>query len=620
MRSYTRLSLCVFVFAVGMVPTVWGQARSTSEPAVAMVAVFAITGPIIERPVDDTLNFGASRPIALVDLVTRMNKAAADPAVKAVVLTFDRVMFHLQLAQVEELRQAIARIRAGGKEVFVHADALATDTYALFCGASRLSMPPTGTILLGGLHLESPYIRGLLDKIAVVPDFMTCGEYKSAAEIFMRTGPSPQAEEMTNWILDSQYATLVEMIAEGRSVSAEQVRAWIDGMWYHADQARAVGLIDVVENMQDMMAELNRRFGEQIQWEKNYGVPKKPEIDFSSPLAIFDLLRNLMATKKKPSGDSVAVVYVNGPILVGSESSSPFGSRIPQAWSTTIRRALDEAAADETIKAVVLRVDSGGGSVTASEIILDATKRVLAKKPLVVSFGHKAGSGGYYVACGGGEIFADRSTITGSIGVVVGKLATTDMWGKLGVHWHEYQRGAHAALWSSARVFDDAERQMVRKQMDDMYDLFKKHVQTARGDRLSQDIETIAGGRVYTGRQALKLGLIDRIGTLKDAIEYAAIKSNIKQYDVRILPEPVSFFEIIGQQFAGKRTEPPYLEMKSGLGSIENQDKSLLEKVLPMLQSLDPRRSEAILTTFLQLDLLHREGISMIMVDMLMLF
>ncbi len=620
MRPYARFLLFVLVFAGGAVSTAWGQARSTSVPATPVVAVFAFSGPIIERPIDDTLNFGASRPIALVDLVMRMNKAAEDPTVKAVVLTFDRMRFHLQLAQVEELRQAIARIRTSGKEVFVHADALATDTFALFCGASRVSMPPTGTVMLNGLHLESPYIRGLLDKIAVVPDFMTCGEYKSAAEIFMRTGPSPQAEEMTNWILDSQFETLVNMIAEGRGVSTEQVRGWIDGIWYHADQARQMGLIDVVENIQDMTAELSTRFGEQIQWVKNYGSPKKPEIDFSSPLAIFDLMRNLMTVKKKPSGDSVAIVYVNGPILPGSESSSPFGSRFPQAWSTTIRKALDEAVADENIKAVVLRVDSGGGSVTASEIILDATKRVLAKKPLVVSFGHKAGSGGYYVACGGGEIFADQSTITGSIGVVIGKLATTDMWGKLGVHWHEYQRGAHAALWSSARIFDETERQIVRKQMDEMYVLFKKHVQAARGERLSQDIEAIAGGRVYTGQQALKLGLVDRIGTLNDAIVFAAKKANIKQYSVRHLPEPVSFFEVIGQQYAGKKTEDPRLEFKIGPESSEIQGNSLFETVLPLVRNLDPRRAEAIITTFLQLDLLHREGISMIMVDMLMIF
>ena len=172
----------------------------------------------------------------------------------------------------------------------------------------------------------------------------------------------------------------------------------------------------------------------------------------------------------------------------------------------------------------MLRVHSPGGSATASEIILNATKRVKAKKPFVVSMGGVAGSGGYYVACGADTIFADASTITASIGVVGGKFATTAMWNKVGITWKSYKRGANAGMLSSDSVFTPAERQKLQALMNEIYGVFKGHVTAIRGNRLKKKIDELAGGRVFTGRQALELGLVDKIGTLDDAIRFVAAR------------------------------------------------------------------------------------------------
>src|SRR5208283_758716 len=188
---------------------------------------------------------------------------------------------------------------------------------------------------------------------------------------------------------------------------------------------------------------------------------------------------------------------------------------------------------------------------TASEIILDATRRLKAKKPLVVSMGDVAGSGGYYVACAADTIFADATTLTGSIGVVGGKIATTEMWKKIGITFKEYKRGQNAGIFATDDVFTESERARMRALMDEDYDTFKKHVTDVRGRRLKKPIDDLAGGREYTGQQALDLGLVDRLGTLNEAVAFAAAQAKLKTYDVRVVPEPKNFLERLTERASG---------------------------------------------------------------------
>ena len=579
-----------------------------------VVAVIRLAGPLTEAPMDEMLSlFGGGTGTDLKSLVARLDKAREDENVKAVVLTVEA--FGAGFGQIEELRQAIDALRSAGKEVYAHADSMSSNDFALLSGATRLSLVPTGNLWLMGLYGEAPYVRGLLDKIGVKPDFLTCGDYKSAAEMFMRTGPSPQADEMQNWLLDSIFATQVKLIADGRKVPADKAKGWIDGGPYSASRAKEQGMIDAVEHRQELEALLREKFGANVKIDTKYGKKSGPDIDFSTPLGIMKFYGELLGgPKKKTYKESVAVVYVEGPIIEGSGDTSPFALAGGVAASTPIRRALDKAATDDTIKAVVLRVNSPGGSATASEIILDATRRVKAKKPLVVSMGDVAGSGGYYVACGADTIFADRATITGSIGVVAGKLVTTDLWNNVGISWKGYKRGANSSLLGSAELFSPEERKHLQGWMDEIYGVFKGHVTTIRGARLKKPLDEIAGGRVYAGEQALELGLVDKIGTLQDAIKYAAAEAKVEKYETRVVPDPKSFIELLLEGMNGDDEHADRLIKTPRVGGIGAA--SLLDLALPYVRTLDPARAAAVGRVFVQLETLRRERVGVIMPEL----
>ncbi len=211
----------------------------STDTAKNIVAVFNLKGELLETPQDETFSLGDKKTTALKDLLERFKKARDDKNVKAVAITLDEAS--MGWAQIEELRQAIADLRSAGKDVYAHADDIHLGGYLLFCGATQLNVAPTGDVWLTGLHGETPYLRGLLTKIGVTPDFLTCGAYKSAAELFMREGPSPQAEEMTNWLLDSLYDTSVKLIAKGRGVETDKVKKWIDDGPYTARRCAKPG-------------------------------------------------------------------------------------------------------------------------------------------------------------------------------------------------------------------------------------------------------------------------------------------------------------------------------------------------------------------------------------------
>jgi protease-4 len=609
MRAAKSYLVVVLALGLAWAPAAFGQSakKDAKEAPKPVIAVFSLGAPVLEAPMGDDLLFGSAGGVPLKDLVARMKKARDDKNVKAVVLLMEGVGF--SLAQAEELRQVLDQIRTSGKEIHAHFDVLTTRGYALASGASKISMVPTGMVMVMGFYGESLYLRGLLDKIGVKPDFMTCGAYKSAAEMFMRTGPSPEADRMQNWLLDSLYSSYVDLVARGRGVKPEKVRSWIDGGLYTADKARQAGIIDKVQHCQEFVAELKAKYGADVVLDRSYGKKKRgSEIDLSSPLGLFKFWADLFeGGKRKPSTkDAVAIVYVEGPIMPGKADASPFGI-LQGAYSTTLRKALEKAAEDKTVKAVVLRVNSPGGSAVASEIILDATKRLKAQKPFVVSMGAVAGSGGYYVACGADTIFADATTITASIGVVSGKLATTDMWNKIGITWSTRQRGANAGMLGSDKVFTDSERQRMRELMDDVYGVFKGHVVAIRGKRLKKPIDELAGGRVFTGRQALELGLVDKLGTLDDAIAQVAKQAKLKDYDVRVIPEPKNFLEMLLEDLSDGERDDNRIGMSLG------KPASLVDLALPHLKGLERDRLQAVIAALRRLDLFQQERAVMIM-------
>lgn len=588
-----------------------GRAALGQEEANKQIAYFKIKGPLAETPVNMPPLFGSDPPISLKGLLERFKEARLDKNVVAVLIDLQNAAFGF--GQLEEVHEALRKFAAVDKPVFVHADSLRTVTYAAATGASHISVVPTGDIWLLGLYGETPYLRGALDKVGWTPDFEQCGDFKTASEPLMRKEPSEPSKQMTKWLLDGLYTGLVERIAKGRGMSPEKVTSLIDNGPYSAEEALAAGLIDSVKHRQDFIADLKTRYGEGVEFAADYG--KSDDMDMpQDPFAMFSFLMQLLnPTPKVYTDPSVAIVYVEGMILPGSAEPSPFGGS-SGAYSTTIRKALDKAASDDSVKAVVMRVDSPGGSALASEIILDASRRVAAKKPLVVSMGNVAASGGYYVTCASETIFADSGTITASIGVIGGKIVTAGMWDKLGFNWHGVQRGKMAGMMSSAAPFSDPERAKFRYYMDTVYGIFKKHVTTARGAKLKKPIDDIAGGRVFTGAQALDIGLIDKIGGLEDAIKFAAQRANLGEYDIRVIPEPASIFDF----FKPRDQENEHTEVSTA-PRLSLTKLPPFDTMLSTLSTVDPLRVQAIVRSLQRIELLNAESVITMMPDELLI-
>ena len=602
-------SFLVILSGLWVVSPVFGEKPSVAKPAKppvvpTSVAVFELGGAVSEGPGGGDLSslLSGTAPESLRSLVSRMDRAGRDKQVAAVALLYNGPV--VGSAQLEELVSAVDRLRETGKPVYLLAESMGTGGYVLASHCSHLSVVPGGELALVGLATESPYIRGLLDWLGVEPDFLTCGDFKSAGEMYMREGPSRNAAAMGDRLLDSQYRTYVDLIASGRNVDRKQVRHWIDQGPYTASRARAAGLIDAVEHRREFYDRMRRAHGQTSRLLTRYGLPPRQQVDLSSPLGLIQFYSKLLQGPGRVvnRGDTIAMVYLEGTIVGGSMPISPTGGAA--ASSETLRKTLAVVERDKAIKAVVLRIDSPGGSALASEVILDAIRKVQANKPVIVSMGNVAASGGYYVASYADEILAQPTTITGSIGVVGGKFATTGLWDKLGIKWASRSRGANATLNGTARVFTDDQRDRVQEQMDEIYGTFKRHVVDGRGKKLKKPIEQIAGGRVYTGRQALELGLVDRMGGQVDAIAAAAKRAGIRKYTIREYPESQGLFDSLMGTRQSDRSGPLVGRRRGRREGVR-----LLDRVVPLLGTLEPQRAEAIRRIVGHLERLQHERV-----------
>ena len=588
-----------------------GDMSSTPDEVVikpSLVAHFHLSGVLMESSAADTISLSGGRVTSLRSLVKLIDQAAEDTDVKAVILTFDGMS--LEFGQLEEIRDAINRFKSTEKKIYVHAEEMDTGDYALLCAGNYLSMTPQSTLWLTGLYGETLFVKDLLDKIGIEADFIHMGDYKSGAEMLTNTEPSKAAEENLNWLLDGLYGSLVDMISKSRGLTAEQVRMIIDNGPYLAKEALEEGLIDDVQTRQDFISSVLNDFDGTIIVDNKYGRKKQPQINLSSPLALFSVLGEMLNPPQKPKKEAVALIYVDGTITSGHGQASLLGLA-GAAFSGDIRKAFEIAAEDEYVKAVVMRVDSPGGSAEASEVILNATRMIKGKKPMIVSMGNVAASGGYYVSCGADIIFADEVTQTASIGVLGGKLATTELWNKIGVNWVGYKRGENADLLNSIRPFDESQREFLSDYMQQTYNVFKGHVTEGRKGKLAKPIDEIAGGRVYTGKQALELGLVDRIGGLEQAIDYAAVQASLDDYEVRIIPEPKDFITALLEELSGEGDRMTDIKISdiTNLFAVN----PALQPLLEVLQKLEPHKVKVLYQALQRIELLRNENIIMMM-------
>jgi len=512
------------------------------KAARSKVAYIDLARPVTEKPADFSLFGGADRS-TLRGIVERLQRARDDKDVRAVLLTLGAEM-QMNLAQAQELRDALLELRRAGKKTFVYADSYDTIGYTIASGATNICLLEGGQIVIPGVGLEATFFKGTLDKIGVVADYVQIGEYKGADEPFTRTSPSEELRGELRRIAESLFAEIVDGISISRNLSASTVRQMIDETMLMASVAQQRGFVDHLVDQDGLLDLLQDELGNEIELLHNYGQAPRPQLDFSNPLVLLAQL-----SRKPPPGDkpAIALIYAEGLISEGDGEVELFGGG--GVGSESMRKALRTAARDSNIKAVVLRIDSPGGSALASEVIWQAIRHVSqdADKPVIVSIGSMAASGGYYLACAGDYIFADRCAIVGSIGVVGGKFVLRGLYDKIGLSSESFNQGRNADLFSSNQAFNERQRRMIRTWMQQTYDQFTQRVMTTRQEKI-RDIDKVARGRIFLAWQARELGLIDELGGCEAAIARAAEWAELEpgSYDVRVVPAPRTLADIFG--------------------------------------------------------------------------
>jgi protease-4 len=491
----------------------------------------------------------------LREAISRLDKAAKDKSVSGIILDVQNPT--LGRGKIDELRGAISRFRKSGKKAYAMLDSAEPSDYLVACACDEIVMPETGVVVLPGVHAEATFYRNLLAKVGVEADFIHIGDYKGAAEPLTRDKFSEPVRENMTKLIDDLDDDMVTTMVKNRPLSIAQAKDIIDTGMVTANRAKDLGLIDRVAYPDTLRAELAKTYhAEPLVVVKNYG-KKEIDTDFSGPMGFFKLVQAMMGGESSTSerkGKKIAVVYCLGEITTGKSEGGILGST--SMGSTTIIEALRKANADKNVVAIVLRVDSPGGSALASDLIWHETQVI--KKPIVASMGDVAASGGYYISMGAKKIFAAPSTITGSIGVVGGKLALRGLFDKVGITTETIERGKNSGIFSSSGKFTDSQREVVKKMMEDMYGQFTSKAAAGRHMPV-ENLRKLAGGRVYSGRQAKENGLVDELGTLHDAIAEAKKLAGLDSSDevrIEVLPEPTNFFEsLFGDLDAEKETK-----------------------------------------------------------------
>ncbi len=519
---------------------------AAEPPAAANVAHMRLSGSLDEAPVAEDPIFGRGGENLRAKL-ERIKKARDDKSVKALYLEIDGI--EAGWGKLDELRRAIADFRASGKKAFAYLEGGESKDYMVALACDEVAMPESAWLMLTGMRAEVSFYKGLFDKLGVKADMLQMGDFKGAAEPYTRSEMSPQFRKQMETVIDDYFdRSLVASVAEGRKgkgLTAEKVRKLIDEGPYGARAAVAAGLIDRVAYADEFKASFKATLkADDAKIVKDYEKAKSKDVNLSNPFEILKLLSPPKATEsKKPK---VAVIYVTGVIATGKSSASLMGEET--CGSTTLIEAIRKADDDKTVKAIVLRVDSPGGSALASDLIWKAL--VQCKKPVVASMSDTAASGGYYISMAAKKIYAEPGTLTGSIGVVGGKIVTGGLEKKVGLTTDIITRGANASLFSTTTPFSDSERKAMTGLMKETYDGFVSKALEGRkraGRKMTRDqLLELAGGRVWTGRQAKENGLVDELGTVADAVMAARKLAGVPEgdkLDILELPPSRSFLD-----------------------------------------------------------------------------
>ena len=504
---------------------------------------------------------------SLRDVLDGIETASSDPRVKVLLARVGDD--ELGLAKIQELRDAIAAFRAKGKFALAFADSFGefgpgTRPYYLATAFDEIWLQPMGNVGLTGLYAEVPFFKGTLDLLGIVPEFDHREEFKTAMNSLTETKMTPPHREEVDALLASIGGQIIHGIAEGRKLPEAEVREAIDRGPLLADEARQAKLVDRLGYRDEVLAQAraHARSGAELTGLTTY-------LD--------------RAGRPHREGSTIALIYGSGLIQRAASSANPLTESNVMA-ATEITRAFRAAVRDPAVRAILFRIDSPGGSVVASESIWREV--VFARergKPVVVSMGDVAGSGGYYVAAAADKIVAEPSTLTGSIGVLAGKLVVSDLFRKLGMSTDSAQVGANAAMYSSTSEFSTRAHSRLEAFLDETYKGFKDHVASGR-HMTQEEVEEVARGRVWSGEDAKARGLVDELGGSAVALRLAKEAAKLAPdaaVKLTVFPREKEPFEIVFDRLVGKERDGD--EPGASSQSIERS----LKAAQPLLHRLE---------------------------------
>lgn len=503
------------------------------------IGLLEITGTPTDAPSPLAWLFGEAEP-TLSELVDAIENAQAEHNLDHLVLRLKDAA--LSWSIVDELGQAIEHVDI---PVTVYAEQMGPTDLMLASYADTSMIQKAGDVSLPGLYMEEMFLANTLDWVGLKAQLIQVGAYKGANEQMTRAEPSEAWNQNINGLLDSLYGHMVGTLADGRGTDAKGVENAMKTLWMaNAEDAVETGMVDQAIDLPDLGEALAGE-GANPRWITLNAGHEGTALDMANPFAMIQMLAE--EPDVQLTGPTIAVLHLSGTIMTGdSGTGGLFGGQ--SIGSRSVRNELKQLADNDLVQGVVLRIDSPGGSATASEIIWQGVQELRESKPVWVSVGNMAASGGYYIAVGGEKIYTNPSSIVGSIGVVGGKISMNELYDTLKVNVVGRARGPRAAMFASAEPWNDQQVSIVRNKMAETYEQFTGRVTQGRP---GIDLSKTAEGRLFLGKDAVGLKMSDEVGSLDDAVTDLAQHVGLTNYDVRHFPGPKALTEIIEEAMGG---------------------------------------------------------------------
>ncbi|WP_121971491.1 signal peptide peptidase SppA [Leptolyngbya sp. BC1307] len=533
------LLLLLGIGAFGLVGVLLSSTSAESEVEIEdkSVLVFDLSTDIVDgvpSAVGSLFKaYGAERSISLYSTLEAIAAAAEDDRISGIYL---KGTPNEGLATLKEVRQALSDFKASGKPIWAYNTGFSEQDYYLTSVADNLVLAPVGTMKINGFRSETQFLANALQKYGIGVQVLRVGRYKSAVEPFIRSSSSPESKQQTEALIGNLWKDFLQTVAGDRAVTPEQLQTLADeGGLIQSDLALSTGLVDRLGFYDEVLTELKTLTGTETEDIEAEAYTDEDE-DVFPQTALADYAQSVASDRSREQGDTVAIVYAAGNIVMGDEIAP--GSITSEGLAATLRKV----RRDKDIKAVVLRVNSPGGSAIASEVIANEMTLLAAVKPTIVSMGDYAASGGYMISAPGAKILASPTTITGSIGVFGLLLNFQEIANENGITWDVVKTARFADMQTVARPQSEAELKIQQSYVDTLYDRFMSIVATGR-DIPKSRVSQVAQGRVWTGEDAIAANLVDELGGLEDAIALAAETAEIEDYQVNEFPKPLSLEE-----------------------------------------------------------------------------